>query len=110
MVEIRSEGGRGIFVCRDILDRGAEMLYNTSSGEFFDIFFDVVSIAFSVVDVITNPTDPLAWAGLAGDVIDLVPFVTGVGETVKIVGGALEVAETIDNAYDAASTLDKGSD
>ena len=42
-------------------------------GEFWDTVFDVVSLAFSVADVIANPSDPWAWVGLAGDVVDLIP-------------------------------------
>ena len=52
---------------------------NCQSG-VWDTIFDIVSLCFSIGDVITNPIDPWAWVGLAGDIIDLVPFVTGVGE------------------------------
>ena len=31
-----------------------------------------------------NPTDVWAWAGLVGDAIDLVPFITGVGEVTRL--------------------------
>ena len=51
---------------------------------FIDTVFDIVSLAVSVVDVASTPTDPWAWAGLAGDVVDLIPGVTGVGETVRL--------------------------
>ena len=39
-------------------------------GEFWDTVFDVVSLVFSVADVVANPADPWAWAGLAGDVVE----------------------------------------
>ena len=52
-----------------------------ADGEFWDTFFDIVSLGFSIVEVAANPSDPMAWIGLAGDVVDLIPFVTGVGET-----------------------------
>ncbi|MBQ2253423.1 MAG: hypothetical protein II328_05495, partial [Clostridia bacterium] len=49
-----------------------------SGGVFWDIVFDVVSLVASVVEVFNNPSDPWAWGGLAGDLVDLVPIVTGV--------------------------------
>ena len=48
--------------------------------------------------------DPWAWAGLAGDVIDLVPFVSGVGEATKAIATIAEVADTIDDACDTVKT------
>ena len=45
----------------------------------------------SVGEVVKSPTDPWPWGGLAGDTIDLLPFVTGVGEVtrgVKIINKA----------------------
>ena len=33
-------------------------------GQFWDTVFDVVSLVFSVADVVANPVDPWAWAGL----------------------------------------------
>ena len=63
-----------------------------NGGMFWETVFDVVSLAFSVADVIANPSDPWAWAGLIGDAVDvLVPFVSGVGETTK----ALKVANKV---------------
>ena len=53
------------------------------TGEFIDTIFDVISLGMSIAEVITRPADPWAWAGLAGDVIDLIPGVTGVGETIR---------------------------
>ena len=45
----------------------------------------------------------MAWAGLAGDVIDLaVPFVSGVGETIKAVGIASDAGKVISKADDVA--------
>ena len=54
------------------------------TGEFLDTVFDVVSLCASVADAIDNPDDPGAWIGVACDVVDLLPFVTGVGETYKL--------------------------
>jgi len=80
--------------------------YTDSSGNFFDTIFDVISIGFSIADVIANPTDPWAWAGLAGDLIDLVPFVSGVGETVKAIGTVADVVDVVDDVRDAAKVVD----
>ena len=59
-----------------------------------------------------SPTDPWAWGGLAGDTIDLLPFVTGVGEAtraVKIINKAdgLKPRKLIDK--DTVKWLNKGS-
>ena len=71
------------------------------SGEFWESALDVISLCFSIAEVAANPYDPMNWIGLAGDVVDLVPFVTGVGETAKLVGVTMkfkkagEVTDTI---------------
>ena len=70
------------------------------NGLLWDTIFDIVSLCFSIGEVISNPADPLAWAGLGGDIIDLVPFVTGVGETAKVVGATIRVADQADNVVD----------
>ena len=69
-------------------------------GHFWDTAFDIVSLCFSIAEVAANPADLWAWAGLAGDIVDLVPFVTGVGETTKAVGATVKVANAVDNTYD----------
>ena len=67
-------------------------------GEAFDTVFDILSLGASIADVISNPRDPWAWAGLAGDVIDVaVPFVTGVGEVTRAAKVAKETAEVVDD-------------
>ena len=85
-----------------------------TNGTFWDTVFDIVSLAVSVCEVIADPTDPWAWVGLAGDVVDLVPFVTGVGEMTRAVKAADKVGDTIkvqraidltDDALDVAKTL-----
>ncbi len=81
-----------------------------NGGAFWDTVFDVISIVVSVVDVVTNPQDVTAWIGLAGDVIDLIPFVTGVGETVRAVNIAGDVADAADDVYDAAKAVDRLDD
>ena len=85
--------------------------HKDSTGAALDTVFDVISLVASVVEVAKNPKDPWAWIGLAGDVIDVVvPFVGGVGETVKVLSATKKVANTVDavdDAYDAARIYDK---
>ena len=76
-------------------------------GAFWDTFFDVVSLAFSVAEVVANPTDPMNWVGLVGDAVDLIPFVSGVGEITRVVSTGLDVADTI---HDTVKTADKVGD
>ena len=66
-----------------------------SNGLWIETAFDAVSFAWSVGDVICNPTDPWAWAGLAGDAVDFIPVVTGVGEAIKGAGAAARVADDV---------------
>lgn len=74
------------------------------NGEAFETVFDIISLGSSIADVIVNPANPWAWAGLVGDIADVaIPFVGGIGETVKLCG-------TIDKASDivnAAKTVKK---
>ena len=70
-------------------------------GMFWDTVFDVVSLAFSVAEVAANPYNVWAWVGLAGDIVDLIPFVSGVGETVD----AIRICTKLDNAIDAADNV-----
>lgn len=60
----------------------------------------------SFADVAMNPSDPLAWLGFAGDVIDLIPVVTGVGELVRAVKTADRVVDAVDDVADTAKTVD----
>ena len=81
------------------------------SGNWWDIFWDVVSLVTSVVEVCVNPTDPWAWAGLAGDAVDvLLPCVSGVGEISRGVRVASEVVETVDDMHDTLNVVDNSSD
>lgn len=82
-----------------------------SNGEAFDTVFDLLSLGSSIIDVIANPYDPWAWAGLAGDVVDVaVPFVTGVGELTRAAKVAKETAEVVDDAHAALKTVSKLDD
>ncbi len=82
-----------------------------ADGEFWDLIFDVVSLVTSVVDVIQNPDDPLAWAGLVGDIVDVaVPLVGGVGEVTKAAGAVSKTADLVDSAADAVKTAGNVAD
>jgi len=61
-------------------------------------WWDLVSLAQSIYEVIKDPTDPWNWVGLAGDILDLAPGVTHCGETVRFVKG-------IDKADDIVDTV-----
>jgi len=81
-------------------------------GMFWDTFFDVVSLVGSVAEVVATPTNVWAWAGLIGDVVDLIPFVSGIGEVVDVVriGAKLDdAADVVDDVVDAAKALRKAS-
>ena len=72
------------------------------TGHWIETVFDLFSLGVSVVDVVINPLDPWAWAGLAGDALDLIPIVTGLGESIK---GMKIVAKSADLADDALTTI-----
>ena len=83
-----------------------------SQGDFWETAFDVISLGASIVEVAINPTDLWAWAGLVGDVVDLTPFVTGLGESVdvyrhsvNISQDVIEVAKTVDISKDIRKGL-----
>ena len=79
-------------------------------GAFWDTVFDVVSLCFSVAEVVANPSDPWAWAGLVGDAVDLIPFVSGVGEVTRAVGTGRKVLKAADDLHDAAKVADNVGD
>ena len=75
--------------------------YYDHSGLFWETVFDLVTLGFSIVDVVKNPTDVWAWAGLAGDVADvLIPFVGGIGEVVKASRGTARLVVAANKADD----------
>jgi RHS repeat-associated protein len=70
------------------------------SGHWIQTVFDLFSFGASVVEVVIKPGDPLAWAGLIGDAVDLLPFVTGVGEGVRATKMVKYADDVIDSSYD----------
>ena len=90
--------------------------YCDPSGHWVETVFDLLSAATSVVEVVINPLDPWVWAGLVGDALDLIPFVTWVGESIKgvrVVGKGVDLADdTLDTVMfvKAADIIDDFSD
>ena len=73
-----------------------------NGGEAWETVWDIISLGTSILDVAMNPTDPWAWVGLAGDIIDVaVPFVGGLGEVTRAINAATEVVEVVDDVHDA---------
>ena len=83
-------------------------------GKFWETIFDVISLGASIVEVCVNPSNPWNWVGLAGDAIDLIPFVSGTGEitraTKTIITKADDFADAVDDAYDTAKIIDSAKD
>ena len=76
-------------------------------GDAFETALDVVSLAFSVAEVMANPADPWAWAGLSGDLVDvLLPFVGGLGESVRVLKATEALCDTAGNANDIAKAIE----
>ena len=77
-------------------------------GRFWDTVFDVISLGAGIVEVSINPGDIWAWVGLVGDVVDLIPFVSGVGEATDLIRVATKVddiVDAVDNVYDTAKGI-----
>ena len=80
------------------------------NGEFLDTIWDVISLGMSVAEVVANPTDPWAWASLAGDIFDVVvPGVSGVGEAVSAVGKSGKFADRAIDTYRNLKKINKGT-
>ncbi len=83
------------------------------SGHAIETIWDAISLGFSIVDVVANPCDIWAWVGLAGDLVDLIPFVTGVGEAADLLRIAMigsNVIDAVDNVHDTANIVDSAID
>ncbi len=82
-------------------------------GEFWDTIFDAVSLVTSIIDVVKNPSDPLAWASLAADAVSLaVPGLMAGGAIVKAISkadDALDAAKSVYKAADKASDIRKAT-
>ena len=89
-----------------------------NGGQFWETVFDVISLGASIVEVYENPGDPWAWAGLLGDTVDIIPFVTGIGEGIRIAKTVdktidkIQIAKAVDftdKAADIVRSLDRSS-
>ena len=74
-------------------------------GTLWDTVFDIVSLCCSIGEVAANPANVWSWVGLAGDIIDLVPFVSGVGESAKVVGALITITNKADNVSDTIKVV-----
>ncbi len=92
------------------------VIYADPSGHWIETVFDLFSLGASFVEVVINPANPWAWAGLVGDAVDLLPFVTGVGEGVRATKMVKYADDVIDASYEtikfvkAADMVDDFSD
>ena len=83
------------------------VIYRDSSGNALDTVIDVISLFSSIVAVAQNPNDPWAWVGLAGDLVDVaIPFVGGIGETVKATSTLFKAADNFDDVHDTVKAID----
>ena len=79
-----------------------------NGGTAWETVFDLISLASSIIEVSCNPVDIGAWVGLVGDIIDVaVPFVAGVGETVRLVNTGRKVTNSLDDMNDARKVVGK---
>ena len=77
------------------------------TGTIAETAFDIATLAWSAIEITMNPTDLTAWAALMGDTIDLIPFVTGVGETIKALRTSSKLVEGTADVIDTYSSLRK---
>ena len=75
-----------------------------ATGNAWETVFDGVSLATSGAEVVADPRNAWNWAGLVGDALDLIPVLTGVGETVR----GIKTAKKVDNIVDISNNLKKG--
>ena len=52
----------------------------------------------------------MAWIGLVGDAVDLIPFVTGVGEVTRAVSTGRKVLKAADDLHDAGKAIDNATE
>ena len=75
------------------------VIHEDITGNAAETVFDLISLGMSIADVALNPADPWAWLGLLGDVADVaIPFVGGIGETVKLCGAIQDTTDVIAGA------------
>ena len=78
------------------------------SGTAWETVFDVITLVASIADVVAEPDNVWAWAGLVGDIADVaIPFFGGIGETIKVCGAANKADDIIDIAKKSGSNTTK---
>ena len=82
------------------------VMYCDPSGNVWETIFDIVSLGASFIEALEDPTDGWLWVGVAADAVDLIPFVTGVGEVTR----AIRIADAVDNAHDAGKVVNVAGD
>ena len=81
-----------------------------ASGYAWETVFDIASLAGSVAEVMAKPSDPWAWAGLVGDVVDVaLPFVTGVGEVTRATRTTVRLISDVDDVVETARAFKRTS-
>ena len=97
--------GQGVLGCNMFMYCGNNPVTRMDeTGTAWETVFDVVSLVASVAEVIANPRSVWNWAGVVADTVDLIPFVTGLGESVR----ALKTINKIENLVDSSKTVKKG--
>ena len=83
------------------------------NGHFWDVVFDIVSIVYSVYQVIREPRKISNWVSLGADVASAaLPFVSGGGAAVRAVSKADDFYDVgknwgrVDDAYDSVKAFD----
>ena len=74
-------------------------------GDYWQSMKDIISFGGSVIEVARNPTDLLNWAVMAGDIVDFLPYVTNVGETIKAIKTASKVVDSSQDVIAAAKAF-----
>ena len=79
-----------------------------TGGNWFDTVLDLFSLGSSIADVISNPSDPWAWVGLVGDIVDVVvPYAGGLGEAIDTLRVTNRLIDGADGAIDTIKAADK---
>ena len=89
------------------------VIYADSTGHAAETLLDIVSIGMGIADVCNNPSDGWAWVGLSADLLDLIPFVTCLGEGVRAyraINTISDVAKVADDVHDTVRTIDNSVD
>lgn len=68
------------------------------SGHALETIFDVLSVGFGISDVWNNISDVWAWVVLGADLVDLIPFVSCLGEKVRAYRAVDKAADVVQGA------------